>query len=177
MKTKGVIVMTYQASWKDAFLKIEEELKEALHDTYIAIEHVGSTSVCGLSAKPVIDIDVIIKRELFDLVKQRLGNMGYHHEGDLGIKDREAFKYEDKHHLLKHHLYVCPSDSDEYKRHIVFRDWLRTHNGDLDIYSKIKEEMAKKYPQDIDSYMAGKAPVIEMIYKKIQERKDIKKEQ
>ena len=167
MKTKDVIVIPYQASWKDEFHKIANELKEALEGFYLSIEHVGSTSVYGLSAKPIIDIDIIMKREWFNEVKRRLELVGYHHEGDLGIKDREAFKYEDKKHLMKHHLYVCPSDSDEYKRHIAFRDWLRVHPEDKDAYAKIKEEMALKYPKDIDAYMAGKAPVIDAIYQKI----------
>lgn len=167
MKTKDVIVIPYQASWKDEFHKIENELKEALEGFYLSIEHVGSTSVYGLSAKPIIDIDIIIKREWFNEVKKKLERVGYHHEGDLGIKDREAFKYEDKKHLMKHHLYICPSDSDEYKRHLAFREWLRTHPEDKDAYSKIKEEMALKYPKDIDAYMKGKAPVIEVIYQKV----------
>lgn len=63
MKTKHVIVLPYQSSWKDAFHQIEAELKKSLKDLYLSIEHVGSTSVVALSAKPMIDIDVIIKRE------------------------------------------------------------------------------------------------------------------
>ncbi len=174
MKTKHVIVLPYQSSWKDAFHQIETELKKSLRDLYLSIEHVGSTSVVGLSAKPVIDIDVIIKRENFEQMKNRLNAIGYQHEGDLGIKDREAFKYLDKEHLMKHHLYVSPSDSDEYRRHIAFRDWLRNHPEDVRTYAKIKEEMALKFAKDIDSYIKGKEPVIQMIYAKIADSIDKK---
>lgn len=171
MKTKDVIVLPYQASWKDEFHIIEKELADALKEYFHAIEHIGSTSVVGLSAKPIIDIDLIIKRDQFDEAKKCLESIGYHHEGDLGIKDREAFKYDDKKHLMKHHLYVCPKDSLEYLRHIAFRNWLQIHQEDREEYSKIKEEMAFKYPKDIDAYMKGKAPVIEAIYQKIDQGK------
>lgn len=107
-------------------------------------------------------------------MKNRLNAIGYQHEGDLGIKDREAFKYLDKEHLMKHHLYVSPRDSDEYRRHIAFRDWLRNHPEDVRTYAKIKEEMALKFAKDIDSYIKGKEPVIQMIYAKIADSIDKK---
>lgn len=102
-------VVPYDESWKLAFEEIKEELESAIGDLVIGIEHVGSTSVEGLSAKPCIDIDVIIKDySIFDAVVCKLKAIGYIHEGNLGIQDREAFKYSDKPHLRQHHLYVCP---------------------------------------------------------------------
>lgn len=169
MKTKCVEVVPYQEEWKKAFLKIKSELDQVLHDVDVRIEHVGSTSVVGLPSKPIIDIDIIIERSDFSLVKERLESIAYHHEGDLGITDREAFKYVDKPHLLKHHLYVCPKDSQEYQRHISFRDWLNHHEEDKVAYGKLKIALAKKYPTDIDSYVMGKTSFIENIYQKIKE--------
>ena len=132
------------------------------------IEHVGSTSVEGLSAKPVIDVDVVIKdTTVLPDVISALQTIGYFHEGDLGIPGREAFKYEGKEHLRKHHLYVCSQDSEELKRHITFRDYLRSNPDAVEEYSKIKEEAANLYPWDIDKYIEHKSPVIEMIYKRI----------
>ena len=109
MRTARVTVFPYDEAWKEAFDSIKRELDAVLGDVAIAIEHVGSTSVPGLSAKPCIDIDIVIKDySVFDEVVERLFKIGYVHEGDLGIKDREAFKYCEKPHLMKHHLYVCP---------------------------------------------------------------------
>ena len=126
MQTKKVIVLPYDSAWKTAFEDIRAELAAALGDLAVAIEHIGSTSVEGMSAKPIIDIDVVIPDyTVFDDVVQILAKIGYTHEGDLGIKDREAFKYTDKPHLQKHHLYVCPQNSAELHRHITFRDFLR----------------------------------------------------
>ncbi len=144
---------------------IKDELTAALGELAIGIEHVGSTSVEGLSAKPIIDIDVVIKDyTVFEEVVSALGSIGYRHEGDLGIAGREAFKYDGKDHLRKHHLYVCPEASPELKRHIAFRDYLRTHPDAVREYSRIKEEGARLYPYDIDRYIEHKSPFIEKIY-------------
>lgn len=165
MITKHVVVLPYNEQWRQDFLKIEAELTEALGPLTIGIEHVGSTSVRGLSAKPIIDIDVVIKdySELGDVVSA-LGRIGYQHEGNLGISGREAFKYDGKEHLQKHHLYVCPEDSPELKRHIAFRDYLQTHPAAVREYSRIKEEGAELYPDDIERYIKHKSPFIEKIY-------------
>ena len=147
---------------------IKDELTSALGQLAMRIEHIGSTSVEGLSAKPIIDIDVVIKDYAeFEEVVSILGAIGYRHEGDLGIAGREAFKYDGKDHLRKHHLYVCPEDSPELKRHIAFRDYLRTHSDAVRQYSRIKEEGARLYPYDIDRYIEHKTPFIEKIYKEI----------
>ena len=170
MAAKQVVVQPYNEDWPQCFIKIRDEIKEALGDTALRIEHVGSTSVKGLSAKPIIDIDVVIKDySIFPEVVKRLEEIGYHHEGDQGIPTREAFKYDAKQHLLKHHLYVCPEDSPELKRHIAFRDYLKTHPDAVLEYSRIKEEGALLYPYDIDKYIEHKSSFIESIYKKIGE--------
>ena len=166
MKTKKVIVLPYDVAWESAFEAIRAEIQTALGDLMLGIEHVGSTSVKGMSAKPCIDIDVVIRDySVFDAVVQKLDAIGYIHEGDLGIKDREAFKYTDKPHLMLHHLYVCPQDSEELRRHITFRDFLRRTPEAVRKYSLVKEKAAELFPDEIDQYIAFKAPCIEELYK------------
>lgn len=165
MKTARVRVLPYDAAWQTAFEQIREELSLALGDLALAIEHVGSTAVFGLSAKPCIDIDVVIEDRLsLDAAVERLAAIGYIHEGDLGIKDREAFKYSDKPHLMTHHLYVCPKDSEELRRHIVFRDFLRANADAADVYGKTKERAAELFPCDIDKYIEYKSSCISRLY-------------
>ncbi len=165
MKTAKVIVLPYDTAWKTAFEEIKKELEEAIGDLIIGIEHVGSTAVEGLSAKPCIDIDVIIRDySIFDAVVCKLKTIGYIHEGDLGIKDREAFKYSNKPHLLNHHLYVCPQDSEELHRHITFRDFLRSNPEAVKKYSLSKETAAQLFPDSIDKYIEYKSPCIEELY-------------
>ena len=166
MQTARVVVLPYDKAWKSAFAKIKTELMDAIGDLVVGIEHVGSTSVEGLSAKPCIDIDVIIRDyAVFDEVVRKLSAIGYVHEGNLGIQDREAFAYTDKPHLQTHHLYVCPQTSEELRRHLVFRDFLRTHPDAVKRYSEVKESAAQLFPESIDQYMAYKAPCIEALYK------------
>ena len=94
MRTIKVVVLPYDEAWKSAFEKIKDEIEEVIGDLIIGIEHIGSTSVEGMFAKPCIDIDVIIEDySVFHAVVSRLKTIGYIHEGDLGIKNREAFKY------------------------------------------------------------------------------------
>ena len=139
-----------------------------LRELVICIEHVGSTSVKGLSAKPIIDLDVVIPDyQQFNEVILRLEKIGYEYEGDLGIEDRHAFKYSGKSHLMTHHLYVCPKNSDELKRHLAFRDYLRNHEDAVKEYSNVKIVAAKLFPSDIDAYCNYKSSVINEIYKKI----------
>ena len=166
MRTRKVVVLPYDVAWQSAFEKIKGEIEEAIDDLIIGIEHVGSTSVEGLSAKPCIDIDVIIKDySVFTAVVEALKGIGYIHEGDLGIKDREAFKYTDKPYLMMHHLYVCPQYSEELHRHITFRDFLRSNHEAVKKYSLIKEKAAKLFPNDIEGYIEYKSPCIEELYK------------
>ena len=165
MKTRKVIVLPYDEAWKTAFEAIKAEIESALGKLILGIEHVGSTSVEGMSAKPCIDLDVIIKDDsMLDAVIERLAKIGYIHEGDLGIKGREAFKYTDKPHLMTHHLYVCTESSDELRRHIVFRDFLRNDPDAAKRYSAVKEMAAKLYPNDIDKYIEYKSPCIQELY-------------
>ncbi|MBE6913254.1 MAG: GrpB family protein [Ruminococcaceae bacterium] len=167
MKTKHVVVLPYDHKWKSDFETIKKELEAAIGDISLSIEHIGSTSVEGLSAKPIIDIDVVIEsREIFDEVTSRLEKAGYIHEGDLGIEGREAFDYSGKEHLMKHHLYVCPKNSKELHRHMTFRNFLRSDQDAMKRYSEVKIRGAELFPDDIDKYIEYKSECIKEFYKK-----------
>ena len=167
LKANKVTVLPYDNAWKTAFEQIKAEITQAIGDLIVGVEHVGSTSVQGMSAKPCIDIDVVIgDYTVFDTVVSRLAEIGYRHEGDLGIKDREAFKYSDKPHLMKHHLYVCPQNSAELHRHVTFRDFLRNDPDAAGEYSRTKETAARLYPDDMDGYINCKSPCIEELYRR-----------
>ena len=169
MRTARIIVQPYSILWEQSFADIRAELQDALGKLVLRIEHVGSTAVQGLSAKPIIDLDVVIRDDsVFEAVVSGLRAIGYTHEGDLGIAGREAFRYAGKEHLQKHHLYVCPLDSAELRRHIAFRDYLRTHPEAVREYSRIKEAGAALHPYDINGYIAHKSPFIESIYRNLE---------
>ena len=168
MTTRNIVVVPYDEKWKFRFEEIVGELRAVLGELALSIEHVGSTSVPGLAAKPIIDIDVVIEDESkLKAVIGALAKIGYQYEGNLGIPGREAFGYEGKTHLMEHHLYVCPKDSPELRRHLAFRDYLRGNPEAVLEYSHIKEEAARLFPHDIDGYINHKGTVIEKIYRKI----------
>lgn len=166
MRTKSVMIEKWNPKWKDEFEKIVASLGKDIIYNSIKIEHVGSTSVEGLSAKPIIDLDIVIENDNFEIIKRLLNDKGYKHEGDLGIEGREAFSYSGKEELMTHHLYVCPKDSKELFKHITFRDFLKNNPALASEYSKVKEQAAVLYPDDIDKYMEFKSEIIEKIYKK-----------
>ena len=144
-----MVVVEYDKEWPQDFLKIKTELQKAI-TVMSNIQHVGSTSIPGMKAKPIIDIDVGLENwSDFEAVKRALAEIGYEHEGDRGITGREAFCRNGKTHNeildgIDHHLYVCPIDNEEYKRHILFRDYLRSHDEARERYNQIKEEILAK---------------------------------
>ena len=166
MRTKSVVVEKWNPKWKDEFERIVDSLGEDVIYNSVKIEHVGSTSVEGLSAKPIIDLDIVIENDKFEIIKRLLNDKGYKHEGDLGIEGREAFSYSGKEELMTHHLYVCTKDSEELFKHITFRDFLKNNSALASEYSKVKEKAAVLYPDDIDKYIEFKSEIIEKIYKK-----------
>ena len=167
MKTRKVIVLPYDRTWKSAFEAIKSEIEDAIGDLILRVEHVGSTSVEGLAAKPIIDIDVVISDHTpLEAVISALARIGYQHEGNLGIPQREAFCYDGKAHLRKHHMYVCPESSPELRRHTSFRDYLRNHPEDAAEYGRVKLEGAALYPDNVDLYIAHKSSCISAIYRR-----------
>ncbi len=168
MQTEKVIVQKYNPNWRREYEKIKKELKAVLGDLAVGIEHVGSTAVEGMSAKPIIDIDIIINDcgVICDVI-DKLENIGYKHEGDLGIEGREAFTYGNKPEYMTHHLYVCSIDSKELHRHLVFRDFLKNNRAASEKYSRIKEEAADLFPDNIEKYMEYKSSCIEELYREL----------
>jgi GrpB-like predicted nucleotidyltransferase (UPF0157 family) len=156
---RTIYVIDYVPEWPEHFAQLRERIWPSVSDFATGIEHVGSTSVPGLAAKPVIDIDIVVaSRQDISLVVKRLANLGYTHVGDLGIRDREAFDLPSPD--LAHNLYVCPSDSLALRNHLALRDHLRAHPMDVAAYSALKKELARRFPHDIASYVEGKTDFI-----------------
>ena len=109
-----IILSDYNSIWPERFREIADQLREALGHLAHSIEHVGSTAVPGLVAKPVIDIDVVVRSaDDVNLATERLQRVGYEHEGDFGIPGREAFRSPDK-TVARHHLYVVVAGSQPH---------------------------------------------------------------
>lgn len=156
---KKVQVDPYNPEWPRQFEALHERIWPAVSQLATSIEHVGSTSVPGLAAKPIIDIDIVIpSREVLPQIIDSLATIGYEHRGDQGIPDREAFKIPEL--LRTHRLYVCHQGALPLKSHLTLRDHLRSNPQDRDAYAALKFALAQKFPNDIDSYIMGKTDFI-----------------
>jgi GrpB-like predicted nucleotidyltransferase (UPF0157 family) len=174
-RNRSIRVVTHDAKWAQQFKDIRDALVKHLHPLIVAIEHVGSTSVPGLAAKPILDIDVVISErdDLAETVKT-LSKLGYFHQGDKGIAGRESFSNQDGQvpwdgsgrTWPTHYLYVCDHTNRELIRHLAFRDYLRQHPEEVRQYSQVKITAASRHPHDIDGYMAEKAECVERIIEK-----------
>jgi GrpB-like predicted nucleotidyltransferase (UPF0157 family) len=153
-----MLIQPYTPQWIADFQAIQGVLQETLSSLSISIEHVGSTAVPDLDAKPIIDIDIVMHASAFEAIKTRLEAIGYYHNGNQGIEGREVFKRQkvDLQHptldFIKHHLYVCAQDSVELRRHLTFRDYLRTHTEARLAYQRLKYEIAEEAQHDQKQY-------------------------
>lgn len=149
-------VVAYDPRWPQRFAQLRDRVWPACSDAgAVAVEHVGSTSVPGLAAKPVIDLDVVIRAEA-DLppVGAALERLGYRFRGDLGVPLRYAFHAPDGCEV-RHHLYVCVAGSVALRNHLLVRDALRGDPARRDEYAEIKRGLAAR-ARTIDEYIAGK---------------------
>ncbi|WP_316738905.1 GrpB family protein [Pedobacter aquatilis] len=157
-----MLIVAYRKSWPLDFSKIENELLQALSGLEITIEHIGSTAVPNLAAKPIIDIDIVFNKTVkLEQIKGRLEKIGYYHNGNQGIINREVFKRTNtlNHEVLDviaHHLYICPQDSDESKKHLLFRDYLRNNKFESLEYQQLKYIIADEAKNDRKKYAALK---------------------
>jgi len=164
----NIIVEKYNPGWVSHFKHLKSILSNALADLDCIFEHVGSTSVPGLSAKPIVDLDIIFEEPCErKIIIKRLERLGYKHLGELGIEGRDAFELtENVSTLLSnycHNLYVCQKDCLALQNHLKFRDYLRENPTEAYNYGILKMELAKLFPNDIDSYVQQKTPFITQI--------------
>lgn len=153
-----MLIQEYSPNWIIDFETISKILHETLLNYIIAIEHIGSTSIPHLAAKPIIDIDIVYSKNAdFEAIKTCLESIGYFHNGNQGIENREVFKRNEiaKNKILDiitHHLYVCPIDSEELQKHILFRDYLLANEATRIQYQSLKYEIAEAANQDKKKY-------------------------
>ncbi len=174
-KNERVLIMQYDPQWPVEFTRLARVLNGFLGDSHEAIEHVGSTAVPGLAAKPILDIDIVISaEEKFPLVRDKLVQLGYFFEGEKGIPRRWAFGRKDEktpkdggnRTWRDHHLYVCPRESRELKRHLFLREYLRNHPKKAEEYGELKKIFSENFGFDRIGYTEAKTEFLEGILKK-----------
>jgi GrpB-like predicted nucleotidyltransferase (UPF0157 family) len=163
------LVQPYNPEWKKEFEHLKQNLEALLSGLDTDIQHVGSTSVPGLVAKPILDIDIIIQdKTLLDDITALLERAGYRNRGEQGIPGRFAFRQTDhftpltktSKNWLTHHLYVCFSQSLALKNHLVFRDALLRDRELVDKYSQLKKALCEDHGMTREMYTKRKTDFI-----------------
>ncbi|MEF8832387.1 MAG: GrpB family protein [Candidatus Thermoplasmatota archaeon] len=176
MSEVKIKLVEYDPTWAEDFQRLKGTYMDSLGDLLIGVEHVGSTAVPGLCAKPNLDIDLVIEDySSFQKIIYALAELGYEYQSDFGIEGRESFRRKDEKvpwdgsnsREHPHNLYVCPQDSRELKRHLAFRDHLRENEDCLKRYGDLKRRLARKYSDDREAYTEGKTKFIERVLEEI----------
>jgi GrpB-like predicted nucleotidyltransferase (UPF0157 family) len=163
---RNVVVVRYDPLWPDLFCQEAAILNAIFGQELISIHHIGSTSIPGMSAKPIIDIMPIVRSiESVDRLNPAMRQQGYEPKGENAIPGRRYFaKGGDEHRT--HHVHAYMADNPEVARHLNFRDYLVAHPYEARQYAELKAQLAMQFPHDIDSYVAGKDEFIKRILQK-----------
>lgn len=154
----AITISPYDPAWPEAYAREEARIRDALGPRALAIEHVGSTAVPRLAAKDRIDIDLIVADPTDeDAYVPALARVGY------TLRSRDPDWYEHRCLWTEGHtvnLHIFGPDCDEYLRHVILRDWLRTHPDDCKRYEAAKFASAEENPWSMAAYVSGKAEIV-----------------
>lgn len=161
---RKVEVVPHNPTWKAAFEEASQQIAKTLGDNAVVIHHIGSTSIPGIYAKPIIDLlaEVTTIAQI-DAKSDAMRQIGYEAMGEYGIPGRRYFCKHDSDGIRTHHVHMFGLGSPQIERHLAFRDYLIAHPEDAQTYSTLKRQLAETYPTDIEAYMDGKDGFIKAI--------------
>lgn len=160
---RRIEVVPHNPAWSAMFSAEAARIVAVLGDQVVTTLHIGSTAIPGIKAKPIIDLLVVVKDiERIDDHNAAMEGLGYEPMGEHGIPGRRFYRKPGK-HTRTHHVHVYAPGHPEVKRHLDFRDYLRAHPVDAQAYSRLKEQLALRFPKDADRYVQGKSALIEEI--------------
>lgn len=156
-----IIVVDYQPSWSSQYEQERIQILNAIGDTIVDIQHVGSTAVPGLAAKPIIDILLGLEQVPPTPTQVScLEGLGYLYCGEFGISGRHFFR---RGMPRTHQIHAVQVGSEFWKTHILFRDFLRTHPEAAQQYEALKRKLAVEFRDDRDRYTDSKTPLIQQL--------------
>lgn len=159
LETGAIKLSPHREEWHQFFAIEAAQLTAAAGKHALAVEHVGSTAICGIAAKPIIDIALAV-REIADVeqIIEPFENLSYVYRGEYGIPNRHYFI---KGELLRtHHLHVVRLESDFWRNHLLFRDYLGAHPQIAAEYENLKRELAQMHRENREAYTAGKTEFV-----------------
>lgn len=167
VKRGTVILAPYDPQWPVLFEREKTLLLSNFDDRIIAIEHIGSTAIPGMPAKPIIDINVAVPSlEKVDLFIEKLPKLGYEYIPERRFSDRQFFPKGPESKRTHHLNLVEVSSETGWKNQLLFRDYMRTHADARQAYIELKTKLAEKYADNRDEYTEQKSSYIREIIKK-----------
>jgi GrpB-like predicted nucleotidyltransferase (UPF0157 family) len=159
-----VRLVPYQPAWAELFQQEAGQLRAALGDQVVRIEHVGSTSIPGLDAKPILDI-VIAVRDMADAtpLENALAPLGYLHQSENDMPGRLYFVKRTPDDRSTHHLNITELGTECWFTHLAFRDYLRSDPRVREEYRDLKRDLARRHHHDRAAYRDGKVPFIQRV--------------
>ena len=156
---KSVVVSAYDPAWANRFVELGESLRAAMGEIALRIDHIGSTSVVGLAAKPISDIQISVRSfEPFTRILHPLQALGYRWEADNPAKTKRYFR--EPLGQLEIHVHVRLAGSYCEQHALLFRDYLRSNRQDCTAYGDLKLELARKFSDDREAYQIAKSDFI-----------------
>ena len=156
-----VRVVPYTPEWARLFAEEKSRLLAVVGSYLLDIQHVGSTSIPGMPAKPILDLAIAVYNfEEARVCIPPIEGLGYEFMGEFGIPRRHFFV---KGQPRTHHIHLNELGSQDWNNQIAFRDYLIQHPQAASEYAALKQDLARRYPTDRPAYLAGKAPFIERI--------------
>ena len=161
-----VLVVPYDDAWPALFEREATRLRPIFeaHGVSHRIEHMGSTAVPGLAAKPILDILAGRPADARDAAIAALREAGYTYRGEQGIPGRDFFRRGDP---RAYHVHLADIDGAFWKDHLAFRDYLRSHADAAAAYAALKHELAARYPNERAAYIDGKTTFVEVVLAKV----------
>lgn len=161
-----VVVTGYDENWIRLFEKEANTLRNIFRKEIIAVHHIGSTSVPGLKAKPVIDIMPVVKKIVnIDDYNKNMADIGYEALGEAGLSGRRYFRRGGDNRTHNVHVFQIDNES-QIERHLAVRDYLREHDDEAIKYGELKSQLAKQFPLNIYGYMEGKDAFVKALEQK-----------
>lgn len=162
---RKILVVPYNPSWPEMFQREAEAIANVFGDELLAIQHIGSTAVPGLCAKPIIDLMPLVENiERIDGYNAAMAELGYEALGEFGLPGRRYFRKGGSINR-SHQAHVYAYGNPEIERHLAFRDYLRRHPEVAKEYCRLKRVLARQFPNDIYGYMDGKDAFIQTVEK------------
>ncbi len=159
---RTIDVVPYDSSWPIKYQLEIDRISRVLKDEIVSTHHIGSTSIPGMHAKPIIDIMLEVRNiARIDEYNQQMIELGYEPRGELGIPGRRYFSREEPIDVRTHHIHVFQTGDRNLIRHLAFRDFMIAHPEDAEAYAKLKEQLAEKFRNDVDGYVEGKHSFVE----------------